>query len=212
MIYIIIFAVLYMEIKIYWTKLDTRRIPAPEYISAYRAARLGEGRRKQGLAAEALLYRAQREYDEYIKLPPDISVNMWGKPYIENCALRFSISYSGDIVACAVAQCELGLDIQQSTRGSDRLLERYFTETERESIKTGADFARLWSAKESYVKATGKGISHGLAGAELSFDAAGEIRCGGFRVYCFTLCGVQAACCALTDEPCEIETEECFSL
>lgn len=212
MMYILNFNGVFMKIKIYWTKLNSPCISAPEQVSAYRAARLGKGRRMQGLAAEALLYRALSEYDNCIKLPPDISVNEWGKPYIENCALHFSISHSGDIAACAVSECELGLDIQQSISPSDKLLKRYFTEAERQEINTAADFARLWSAKESYVKATGRGIARGFADAGLSFAAGKEISCGGFRVYSFAICGMAASCCPLTGEKCEFYIEECFSL
>ena len=95
-----------------------------------------------------------------------------GKPYFADRDMpHFSLSHSGSRMACAVGPAPCGMDIQEHTfRGKKRnpaylirLAERYFHPDEAEYLKKSADtgntFFDLWSARESYVKYTGEGIT-----------------------------------------------------
>ena len=95
-----------------------------------------------------------------------------GKPYFPNQpGLHFSISHSGELWACALSRCPVGVDIQKHTkkRGESdrqtgarllRLAERFFHPKEADWVRGDPQkrFFRLWAAKESYVKYTGEGI------------------------------------------------------
>ncbi|WP_080939417.1 4'-phosphopantetheinyl transferase family protein [Clavibacter michiganensis] len=79
-------------------------------------------------------------------------------------SLHFNTSHSGSFVVIAIADSPVGVDIEQvrPTRGRDALLREALNTHEREHVRAAADpdveFFRMWTAKESYVKATGEGL------------------------------------------------------
>ncbi|QIB69177.1 4'-phosphopantetheinyl transferase superfamily protein [Aminipila butyrica] len=85
-----------------------------------------------------------------------------GKPYIEDFPLYFSISHSGELWVCLVAEVEVGVDIQvPKPLPYEKLAKRFFTETEAAYIRQGGleAFFQVWTRKEAYVKYTGLGFS-----------------------------------------------------
>ena len=85
-----------------------------------------------------------------------------GKPYLKSGDMYFNVSHAGDYVALAVANCEVGVDIEKVSAYSDAVAARCFTPPEREWLRReGCDeaFYRLWTAKESVMKASGFGFS-----------------------------------------------------
>lgn len=100
-----------------------------------------------------------------------------GKPYLlEHPHLHFNISHSGDWVVAVVATALVGIDIEKiaeiktgvpSLVLTDEEHKKFqgLTETERNVL-----FFELWTLKESYAKATGKGLSEGLNTLSVSKD------------------------------------------
>ncbi len=86
-----------------------------------------------------------------------------GKPYFKNSSLKFSLSHSGKYCAAALSGKEVGIDIQQIKDINLKIGERFFTKEEYGRIKSADDFFRIWTLKESFVKATGKGLSTPLS-------------------------------------------------
>lgn len=94
-----------------------------------------------------------------------------GKPYLSEGGLFFNVSHSGSKLAVAVTDfAEIGVDIEQvrSRHSLQGVAERCFAEEEL-AIWRSLDgerqlqaFYRLWTAKEAYVKAVGRGIALGL--------------------------------------------------
>jgi phosphopantetheinyl transferase len=84
-----------------------------------------------------------------------------------------SLSHSGDIVVCAVAESAVGVDVEvASPRDIEAVAERYFTPAENRWL-AGADpqrFRMLWVLKEAYLKALGVGISGGLESLECRIE------------------------------------------
>ncbi|MDT3763829.1 4'-phosphopantetheinyl transferase family protein [Priestia filamentosa] len=88
--------------------------------------------------------------------------NAYGKPYIkENPASYFNISHSGDWVACAFHDCEVGIDIEEVKEKNEEVAKIAFTSEEYKRImkEDKEYFYELWACKESYVKAVGKGFA-----------------------------------------------------
>ena len=83
-----------------------------------------------------------------------------GKPYFEaQPQLRFSISHTDGLWACAFARETVGLDVQKRRAcEKEKLAARFFHPAEAAYVKGGGDFFAVWCAKESYVKLTGRGI------------------------------------------------------
>lgn len=108
------------------------------------------------------------------------SIGPHGKPYLDGHALRFNLSHSGDWTVLALAfGCELGVDIEHARRVRRRsaLLERCFTDAERDRLAHGGDrgLLRYWAAKEALVKAIGRGIAYGLKQIEIAERADGQV-------------------------------------
>ncbi|MBD5460598.1 MAG: 4'-phosphopantetheinyl transferase superfamily protein [Lachnospiraceae bacterium] len=106
-----------------------------------------------------------------IEVPEELSCGCGphGKPYLEHDPeIFFSLSHSGEYAMCALADREIGADIQrrQDACRGDRVAARWFAREELryyEKARTGQErsdwFCRLWAAKEAYMKLTGEGLS-----------------------------------------------------
>jgi 4'-phosphopantetheinyl transferase len=66
-----------------------------------------------------------------------------GKPQTQGAF--FSVSHSGDVVACAVSDREVGLDVEQLRPVPQRLAE----------AAAGEDFWQLWTRREAAIKCRG---------------------------------------------------------
>jgi 4'-phosphopantetheinyl transferase len=85
-----------------------------------------------------------------------------GKPYLKDGGIYFNISHSGDYVALATSEHEVGVDIEKVNVYSDAVAIRCFSRAELEWMqKEGCNeaFYFLWTAKESVMKACGLGLS-----------------------------------------------------
>jgi 4'-phosphopantetheinyl transferase len=94
------------------------------------------------------------------------TVNEYGKPllpWIPN--FHFNLSHSGDWVVCAVSEYPIGVDIELIKPIDLAIANRFFTKKEidfimsEEEVNRIPTFYDLWSLKESYIKALGKGLS-----------------------------------------------------
>ena len=91
-----------------------------------------------------------------------------GKPAFEQYPeLHFSLSHSGNFVACAIGEVPVGVDVQTIVTARDSLVNYTMSESEKTHLQALEDvaarnayFTQLWTLKESYVKATGTGLSH----------------------------------------------------
>jgi len=89
-----------------------------------------------------------------------------GKPFFEAIPeIRFSLSHSGDLAACAVYNEPVGLDIQHHVVcDKEAIAKRFFHQDEYAYLKKRGfePFFDVWTAKESYVKRSGVGIFGGF--------------------------------------------------
>lgn len=101
----------------------------------------------------------------YIKRP--FLLNEYGKPHLPtNINLQFNSSHSGDWIVCAVDEKAIGIDIEQ-IKDTDilEIAEGFFATEDYDQIMATDSNARkelfydIWTLKESYIKALGKGLS-----------------------------------------------------
>ncbi len=93
-----------------------------------------------------------------------------GKPYFSTPKEVFvSLSHSYDMVACAISNHPVGIDVQFMKEFSyTRFSNRFFSEEEREQLAMVSNdekkkiFYQIWTAKESYQKMIGQGIVKAL--------------------------------------------------
>jgi len=92
-----------------------------------------------------------------------------GKPHIGNLSnVHFNISHSGQYVVCAVAPTEIGIDVERVRKVNLRIAERFFSPSEIHDLMALDEenrmryFITLWTIKESYLKAIGRGLTQHL--------------------------------------------------
>ena len=91
-----------------------------------------------------------------------------GKPFFAGWpGFHYNVSHAGDWVVCAVGESPVGVDIEGGRRAPLRVASR-FAPPEREAILAAEEpaqaalFFRYWTAKESYVKYLGRGLTLSL--------------------------------------------------
>lgn len=105
----------------------------------------------------------------------ELDYNEYGKPFLKkNCGWHFNISHCRKLAACAVAQSPIGVDVEKIRQFPELVLKRCFTDRETDFIKNSSEpdlaFFRLWTLKESYIKAIGRGLSYPLRDAEFIIE------------------------------------------
>ena len=90
-----------------------------------------------------------------------------GRPFVADAGFDFNVSHSGDLALIALldGHGRVGVDIERLVplRDMDKLAETVFTAREREILRRERGtrlkaFYRLWTCKESYLKAIGTGL------------------------------------------------------
>jgi 4'-phosphopantetheinyl transferase len=112
-----------------------------------------------------------------------------GKPHIANLNnVHFNISHSGRYIVCAVGPHELGIDVERIRKVNLRIAERYFSASEVSDLlnkpfeEQSSYFITLWTIKESFLKAIGRGLTQHLNSFSIHNDGS-----------CYRLTGNQQA-------------------
>ena len=138
--------------------------------------------RARSLGAELLLYHALKErglaFEEL-----RYTYGPYGKPaFLGQDGFSYNLSHSGDYVMLAAAEQEIGCDIQRMGSENMKLARRFFTREEVQSLEALGEseerrdlFFRLWTLKESFLKATGRGLSLPLNAFQIVIGPDGMI-------------------------------------
>ncbi|MGJ7045268.1 4'-phosphopantetheinyl transferase family protein [Thermoanaerobacterium thermosulfurigenes] len=88
--------------------------------------------------------------------------NEYGKPFLKDKSIFFSISHSCQWVSVAVDRKNLGVDVEKIRDVNLNVAKRFFSRDEFEDMMRAPDkidyFFTLWTLKESYVKTLGVGL------------------------------------------------------
>ena len=122
-------------------------------------------------------------------------VNAYGKPFIRDSGLGFSLSSSRSLVFLVVGQSDqIGCDIEYCDSAIDPvpIVKSNFAQRERSAYLALPERARLtafyhaWTCKEAFLKAVGVGLSRDLDAFEVDVDPRRSARllhgCDGFSV------------------------------
>lgn len=120
---------------------------------------------KRHLLGEAMIQDALIHFGHKEKF--EIKKGKDGKPFVSVNNFHFNISHSGSLVALVYDEKPIGIDIEKVVNRDISLANRFFTDEERKYINNSKDklesFYKIWTLKESYVKALGKGLKKDLA-------------------------------------------------
>ena len=135
--------------------------------------------------------------------------NPFGKPFVSGLYnFYFNVSHSGCWVACAIDSGEVGVDVEEIRQIDFEVAHAVFSASEyhdlmhREESQRLPYFYEIWTLKESYIKATGKGLSESLPSFSIQLHDQ-DIHCTAstlhtplfFQKWDF-LCGYKLAACS----------------
>lgn len=159
--------------------------------SRYERIRLSQ-HRQEYLVAHALLRSCLSRYSE--RQPRDwvFSTNDYGRPELSEASgllpLRFNLSHTTDLVACAVTRsADVGVDVEYTARKGNLavIAKASFAPEELADLDALTEMAwrdrffDLWTLKEAYIKARGMGLSLPLQQCVFRFEpeTATPIQC-----------------------------------
>lgn len=123
--------------------------------------------------------------------------NEYGKPCLLNTEkIFFNISHSGRWIVCCLDHCPVGIDVELIQPMDPEIAKRFFSEEEymdlleKEERHRMPYFFELWTLKESYIKAEGRGLSIPLKSftikiqdGNISVKTLNDFRCRNFKQY-----------------------------
>lgn len=201
--------------------IDTRFLADPACFDRYYRAMSEERRRKVDfyvrerdkrlslgagiLMGQGLLSYGLKERETAVAYGAD------GKPYLpEHPGIYFNLSHSGDLAFAVFADVEAGCDIEQVKKADLALAEAFFAPGEYAYLMgqpcggRDAAFYRLWTLKESFLKAVGTGLFLPLDAFEIvirpdeSVEVRQEVSRASFRFREYRFGEYAAAVCLAT--------------
>ena len=123
--------------------------------------------------------RMRETLARYLAISPSEVVFRYGehgKPsLVQEAAMHFNLSHSHELAILAVGARTLGADVEylRPVEDHQRLADRFFTPRESAALRgcegeaSVATFFHLWTCKEAYLKAIGKGLAKPLNHVEV---------------------------------------------
>jgi 4'-phosphopantetheinyl transferase len=114
---------------------------------------------------------------------PTFTIDPHGRLAVAGSAVRFNLSHAEGVVVCAVAEADVGVDVEKvdERRTEPGIWEHYFAPVEVAALSALPEaarcerFFRYWTLKEAYIKARGLGLSIPLQDFWFRLDEA-EVR------------------------------------
>ena len=154
---------------------------------------LEQEKKKQHSHAHSLLRECLKTHGICYDENTAVVKNEYGKPSLaERPDICYNLSHSEGICTCIVTDRECGIDCEKVREYRPNVVRRVFSESETADLERIPEnerslyFFRLWTLKEAFVKAVGKGISYPMKEVVFGFDN-GRIICSekgySFRQY-----------------------------
>ncbi|MHC1778408.1 MAG: 4'-phosphopantetheinyl transferase superfamily protein [Lentimicrobium sp.] len=141
-----------------------------------------------------------------------------GKPAPEGYqGIHFNISHSGRWVVVALSTDIVGVDVERMRKVPEGVAHRFFSEAENKMLQNATDddqkadiFFTLWTIKESFLKAIGKGLTKSLSSftvvqtGDKLYNLTNDPEAEGFHLRVFELSeGYKLAVCAKEKQFCK---------
>lgn len=179
------------HIHVFYTRAD--RISDPCLLKQYRACLspaeiqkadryLKQSDRHLSLVSRALVRYLIFELSGKHPRSLSFSTNEYGKPFLVDLPdIHFNLSHSHGVIACALCRsAAVGVDVEDVGRHTDlSIADRFFSSSEAELVSKASGpgktelFFDIWTLKEAYIKAVGKGLSIPLD--SFSFNAGDPV-------------------------------------
>lgn len=108
--------------------------------------------------------QAMQLFDPSLSALPVLLKDPKGKPYLDPSKYHISITDCHNLRIIGLSDQPLGIDLERiRPMHWEKIIKRFFHTEETKTIHDERDFFSLWTAKESYVKYTGNGITDDYA-------------------------------------------------
>lgn len=117
------------------------------------------------------------------KVKCQITRNNYNKPEFAEGTVKFNVSHSSNYVVAVSSKYDIGIDVEEIKDKAElstidkRLMEKYYTQGEREYVKAAENaageverFYEIWTIKEAFVKMEGVGIRRPFYTFEIRMD------------------------------------------
>jgi len=133
-------------------------------------------------------YLLRKILSKYLDIFPEkieLTSNDYGKPIFSNDKfnnINFNVSYSGDWIVVVVSEHgKIGVDIEKIRPVNITISENCFAKEEilylyNQKVRKLKTFYKIWTLKESFVKAIGEGLFCSLKSFYFEFDRSGRIK------------------------------------
>ena len=134
---------------------------APCYVEKYQKHKIQKDKVQEALSGYLLKHCLGVTRDE------QLSYNEYQKPYLASGKPFFNLSHSGDYVVLAVADCEVGVDVEKTRKCHEATVKKVFSEKQKTELAKvseearGEAFTKIWTECESVLKLQGIGFSNG---------------------------------------------------
>lgn len=145
------------------------------YLASYEPGGSLYNREREHILGRSLLnFGLMKEYGRTWEVEQEAG----SKPRLKGAkGVEFNISHTKGLVVCAVADRALGVDTEQIRPFKAGLMRRVCSGAERSFVMAGRSeaerrerFFRLWTLKESYAKAIGRGLAFPLGDITFSLE------------------------------------------
>lgn len=157
------------------------------YLEKYEATQRKEKREQEhGLGKELLRTGLKDLYgmDSELNDQPVILKEEHGKPYLKDFPhIHYNISHTDGLVACAIGDRQVGIDVERIRPFRQNILKKVFSDAERHRMEEIPEsersqyFFRIWTLKESYLKAAGLGITVPLTSISFEWKKEASFAC-----------------------------------
>lgn len=125
-----------------------------------------------------LLYALEEEFGITVS-QTTLAISNTGKPYLSSHPhIHFSLSHCEAGVACGVSNTPIGVDIETIRKFDTNVINRVFSIAEKEILERAENPSLactiMWTLKESWLKATGEGLSYPLRQLLIHEETSGQ--------------------------------------
>ncbi len=150
--------------------------------------------------------RCEYGIEEYV-----LTENSHGKPFLESHPeVKFNLSHCKGLAVCALSDSTVGADCEPVRKLRPGVVRRVCAQAETEELLIAVDkdlhFTRLWTLKECFVKAVGRGVSYPMKNAAFSLDGGISTNVTGCTFYQYVIgdSWVISACTGENNSQCEL--------
>lgn len=115
-------------------------------------------------SSRAFLLLNLKAHGVHLNILNTIQYNQFGKPYFDAGNIRFNLSHCREILVCVISfNSDIGVDVEFHEKNfNEKDFESVFTSQEIDSIENSKSLYKLWTRKESLIKALGLNLDINL--------------------------------------------------